>query len=320
MWILPIVSTILGLTSIAMFIWALYARTVRQEARLDATMREEQSLAGTGAPARGSEWAEPTGDTGLPASVRDLPWVDHLQLELLRADWVVRPSEYIAFTALVGLGLAAALTVLLHSPAGALVGIVVGFGGSWGLLKSRQVNRNRVLSAQMPDMLDMLCSSLRAGFSVGQAMHRVHAQTGPPMADEFGRALEEIRFGHSLADALEGMVSRTNNYDLALVVSAIQIQLDVGGNMAEVLDKIGNMIRERVRLKGEITVAASEGRLSSVVLLALPPAMGILIRVLNPHYLDPLLTTPTGKLMLAGGVVLMLVGAWILNRMTAIDA
>ncbi|MEN6304782.1 MAG: type II secretion system F family protein, partial [Armatimonadia bacterium] len=163
------------------------------------------------------------------------------------------------------------------------------------------------------------CSSLRAGFSVGQAMNRVQGQMPPPIATEFRNALEEMRLGRSLADALETMVARTSNYDLALVVSAVQTQLEIGGNIAEVLSNIASMIRERVKLKGEIAVASAEGRLSATVLLAMPVGMALVIRIMNGSYLDPLVSTAEGRLMLATGAALMVLGALILNKLTAIE-
>ena len=154
---------------------------------------------------------------------------------------------------------------------------------------------------------------------MGQAMNRVQGQSSPPISDEFRQALEEIRLGRSLPAALETIIVRTANYDHALVVSAIQTQLEIGGNIAEVLTNIALMIRERVKLKGEISVASAEGRLSAVVLLALPVGMGLLIRVMNGTYLDPLFTTNEGKLLLGMAAVLMIVGGLILNKLVAIE-
>jgi tight adherence protein B len=114
------------------------------------------------------------------------------------------------------------------------------------------------------------------------------------------------------------MVARTANYDLALMVCAVQTQLETGGNMAEVLGKIASMIRERVRLQGEISVGSAEGRFAAVILIALPIALLLLLRIMSPNYLEPLFTTTIGQLILGAAGLLMIVGAIILKRLTTI--
>lgn len=319
MWVLPVVSAVLAIVSLLLFCWAFWAQRFRGERRFVVTMRAHDPYAGASREATdlSSDGAE-TG-SGLPRVIAQMPWVDHLQSELLRADWMIRGSEFIALSTLIAVSLGAMLMLLTKSAPLSLAGVAFGGTAIWVALRASQASRNRTLSAQLPDALDMLCSSMRAGFSVGQAMHRVQAQSAPPLAEEFGRALEEIRLGRSLADALEGTVLRSANYDLALVVSAIQTQLEVGGNMSEVLEKIASMIRERVRLKEEVAIAAAEGRLSAVVLVAMPLVMVLLIRILNPQYLDPLTGTYVGRLMLATAGVLMVLGALVLRKLTTID-
>lgn len=319
MWILPYVSATLGLISVGMFIRAIFLPDTTATARLSAALQENAPAGAVphSPPPLLSEGADLT--EGVSRLTRQLALLDRLQIQLLRAGWVVRPSEFLIFASLGAVAAAALLMFVSRSWWMGIPGLLVGYGSAWVMLQSRQTARNRTLSAQLPDALDMLCSSLRAGFSVGQAMHRVQTQCTPPISEEFGRAIEEIRFGRSLSVALETMVIRTANYDLALVVSAIQTQLETGGNMAEVLAKIATMIRERVRLKGEVAIASAEGRLSAAILLAMPFVMGFAIRFMNPSYLNPLVTTPEGKVMLVIGISLMLLGAWVLNKLTSIE-
>lgn len=318
MWVLPMISGIFAAASLTMFIWAVLLAEPKSEVRLAAAM-EEVSAVPYMAPPGEEPWETADRAAGIARMIKGLPWVDHLQIQLLRAGWMIKPSEFIAFTALGALAVALLLMLATHSNWMAIPGLLIAYCVVWLVLKSRQISRNRALSTQLPDVLDMLCSSLRAGFSVGQAMKRIQGQTTPPIAEEFRHALEEVRLGRSLSAALETMVVRTGNYDLTLVVSAIQTQLEIGGNLAEVLSNIASMIRERVKLKGEIAVASAEGRLSAVVLLAMPIGMGLIIRVMNGTYLDPLFNTAEGKLLLIFGAALMVAGAAILNRLTAID-
>jgi len=316
MWVLPFISALFAAIALAMLVWVWLTSPSVDASRLEAAMRDvSPAEAPPAAPS-----ASPSDHLGgVSRLIGKRPWVDRLQLELLRADWVMRPSEFIVFDLLVAVAVAVAATLLLHSIVATLLGLVLGHMAIWLVLKSRQASRNRTLSAMLPDMLDTLCSSLRAGFWVGQAMTLIQGQSGPPISQEFQRSLEEIRLGQSLSAALESMVLRTGNYDLALVVSAIQTQLEIGGNMAEVLERISAMIRERVQLKTEIAIAASEGRISSIVLLALPIVMATLIHIVNPHYLEPLTTTMFGRVILGGAIGLMILGGAILNRLTAIE-
>lgn len=318
MWILPWLSGVLGTASLTLFVWAIWLLEPPRQSRL-ATALDGVGTPDDSGPPGEEPWETVDRAASITRMIARLPWVDKLQIQLLRAGWMLKPSEFIAFSALGALALSSLLMLATHSNWMAIPGFAVACTLVWIVLRSRQISRNRALSAQLPDTLDMICSALRAGFSFGQAMNRVRGQTTPPLSDEFRHALEEIRLGRSLSAALETMVVRTANYDLALVVSAIQTQLEIGGNVAEVLSNIASMIRERVKLKGEIAVASAEGRLSAIVLLAMPVGMGLLIRVLHPTYLNPLFGTPEGKLLLIIGGALMLVGGLILNRLTAID-
>jgi tight adherence protein B len=141
----------------------------------------------------------------------------------------------------------------------------------------------------------------------------------PPIADEFQRVLQEVQVGISVSDALEGLLARSDSYDLELVVAAMQTQLTMGGNLSEVLDNIAGMIRERVRLQGEIDAATSEGRMSAGILVAMPIVMALIISAVSPGYLNPLFEQRLGLmlLMIAGG--LMLAGVLIIRKMLDID-
>lgn len=303
---------------VGMLVWAAAAEmSTDRHRRFEATM---QQVAPTEAPrlAMATEWDVADRATTVSKFIERMPWTERLQLQLLRAGWVMRPSEFLAYTAIGSAALAGVLMLLLKSILALPIGLLAGCAVTYVHLKSTQAKRNHAISNQLPDVLDMLATAVRAGFSFSQGMSRVQAQTMPPISQEFGRTLEEVQLGRSLSDALETMVARTDNYDLALVVSAVQTQLETGGNMAEVLAKISSMIRERVRLQGEINVASSEGRFSAVILIALPIGLTLLLRVMSPAYLQPLVTTGEGKLMIVAAVTLLISGALILRRLVAI--
>jgi len=244
---------------------------------------------------------------------------DALQLQILRAGWLLRPSELVAIIA--GVGMLGALIGLGASerwPIGVL-GAGIGAAIPWVMLRARQASRAKALNAQIPEAMDMLASALRTGFSFLRGLQLIASQMHPPISEEFFRVVEEVQFGTSLSAALDNLIDRTQDYDLELVVSAVQTQLEIGGNLAEILDNIGGMIRERVKLSGEIAAATAEGRLSASVLLALPFGVAFLLNISNPTYMDPLFTTSLGNILLAIGGGLMVLGAIVIKKLVTID-
>jgi len=186
-------------------------------------------------------------------------------------------------------------------------------------LKTRQSSRAKALTAQIPEVMNMLASALRSGFSFLRGLQLVASQMHPPISEEFSQIVEEVQFGASVSDALDNLINRTQDYDLELVTSAVQTQLEIGGNLAEILDNIGGMIRERVKLSGEIAAATTEGRMSAGILLALPFGIAFMMNITNPGYMDPLFTEKLGHILLLIGLVLMGMGAIIIKKLVTID-
>jgi len=242
-----------------------------------------------------------------------------LQLEILRAGWLLRPSELIAI--IVGAALTGAFIGLVTSQRWpvAILGAGIGAVIPWVMLKTRQSSRAKALNAQIPEAMDMLASALRSGFSFLRGLQLIASQMHPPISQEFFQVVEEVQFGASVSEALDNLIDRTHDYDLELVVSAVQTQLEIGGNLAEILDNIGGMIRERVKLSGEIAAATAEGRLSAGILLALPFGIAFVMNITNPGYMAPLFTTSLGHILLLIGVVLMGLGAVVIKKLVTID-
>ena len=242
-----------------------------------------------------------------------------LQLEILRAGWLLRPSELIAIIA--GAGMLGALIGLGASQRWPVAVLGAGIGAviPWVMLKTRQSSRAKALTSQIPEVMDMLASALRSGFSFLRGLQLVASQMHPPISEEFSQIVEEVQFGASVSDALDNLINRTQDYDLELVASAVQTQLEIGGNLAEILDNIGGMIRERVKLSGEIAAATTEGRMSAGILLALPFGIAFVMNITNPGYMDPLFTTRLGTILLLIGGGLMGLGAIVIKKLVTID-
>jgi tight adherence protein B len=220
------------------------------------------------------------------------------------------------------LGLAAVGGIFFGIFNGALVGLIafavlilffialVNFTGS---------REKKKFESQLPDTLTLLSTSLRAGYSLLQAVEAVAGEAPNPTAREFGRAIAEARLGRTVGDALRGIVDRTQSKDFEWAVMAIEIQREVGGNLAEVLQTVGDTMRARNRLKGEIKALTAEGRISAFVLGSLPFAMALFLWTTNPGYLEPLLTETFGLIAIGVGVLLMAGGVFWLKKIVDIE-
>jgi len=256
---------------------------------------------------------------GLSDAVEGTPFWENMQMQLLRAGLLLRPSEALIISTI---SMVAGLVlgwVLTGQPILGILTGALGLGAPYMYMTQRAARRQAALTSQLPDALDMLGSALRSGYALTRGFQVVSSQMHPPIAEEFERVLQEVQVGISVSEALDGLLMRTDSYDLELMVAAMQTQLTMGGNLSEVLDKIANMIRERVRLQGEINAATSEGRMSAGILIAMPIVMSIVISAVNPNYLDPLFTEKLGIMMLMGAGLLMLTGILIIKKMLEID-
>ncbi len=215
-----------------------------------------------------------------------------------------------------GLGLGAAF---LCGVAGIslIIAPIIGIGFSvlpffW--LTFRRKRRLSRFASQLPEALELIARALRAGHSLAAGFHLVSTESSDPIAEEFGRVFEEQNLGIPFEEALENMTFRIPNLDLKFFVTAIVLQRQTGGDLAEILDKIGRLIRERFKIWGQVQALTGEGRLSGIVLLALPPLLFVTVYRMNPEYIELLFTDDLGKKMLMFGIVSQLVGALVIRK------
>lgn len=183
---------------------------------------------------------------------------------------------------------------------------------AWVIMKRKR--RMKKFASQLPEALELVARALRAGHSLGAGMNLVGNEMSPPIAKEFNRTFEEQNLGMALEEALENLCERVPNLDLKFFATAVILQRQTGGDLAEILDKIGRLIRERFKIWGQVQALTGEGRLSGIVLLALPPALFAAVYQMNPDYLMLLFTDDMGKQMLVGGIVMQLLGAVTINK------
>lgn len=182
----------------------------------------------------------------------------------------------------------------------------------WLLYKRKK--RISKFNQQLPEALELLSRSLRAGHSLAAGFGLIASEMQDPIGREFGRAFEEQNLGIALDEALEGMTVRVPNMDLRFFATAVMLQRQTGGDLAEILDKIGHLIRERFKLAGAIQALTGEGRLSGIVLLALPPALFVVMLYLNYDYAMVLFRDETGRMLLGGALVMQFVGALVIRK------
>jgi tight adherence protein B len=220
-----------------------------------------------------------------------------------------KPAEW----ALLGVSACAVLSVLLtlllgNIVIGLLAGVAVGYAGMRLILSVRISRRLNAFRDQLPDVLQLVASSLRSGLSLPQALDAVVREDSQPAAGEFSRALAEARIGASVEDALDAAAVRMDSVDLRWTVMAIRIQREVGGNLAEVLSQTVATMRERASLRRHVRALSAEGRLSGYVLIALPLTLAAWLFLTDRSYLRPLWTTPLGVLLVIVAAVLFVIG------------
>ena len=187
-----------------------------------------------------------------------------------------------------------------------------------GWLMFKRKRRLNKFGNQMPEALELLSRSLRAGHSLASGFNLISKELDEPISIEFGRAFEEQNLGISLEDALEGMTRRIPNLDLRFFATAIVLQRTTGGDLAEILGKISHLVRDRIQIYGQVQALTGEGRLSGIVLLALPPVLFLVMLYLNPDYVLMLFTHPMGRKMAMGGLVMQFLGAIAIKKIITI--
>jgi tight adherence protein B len=231
-----------------------------------------------------------------------------LSLLMDTAGVALRPGELVVLVLSGGIVLALAL-FLAMGPLGLLLGPPLAALGAWMTLRARQDRRRKAFAEQLPDVLQLVVSSLRAGYGLPQALASVAERSDEPSRGEFHRVQFETRIGRDPSEALRALAERMASTDFEWVVAAIDINREIGGELAQILDHVAETIRERARLHRQIRTLTAEGRLSAYVLTALPFVMLVALGVMNPGYLDPL-TYGVGLTLSIIGAVLLVVG-WI---------
>ncbi len=242
----------------------------------------------------------------------------NLARDIARADLKLKPSEFLLIWVGAILGVPLAMLLLsplvptLGNPLFLLIGGFIGFLAPRFWLGRRKSGRLGSFNKQLPDTITLIANALRAGSSFLQAIELVVRESRPPISTEFGRVIREVNLGLPFDQALENMVRRVRSDDLELMATAISIQHQVGGNLAEILDSIAYTIRERVRIKGEIRTLTAQQRMSGYVVAGLPIGLAGILFIIAPNFMKPMFDNPPAILGLPAGVVILIFGGFMM--------
>ncbi len=265
-------------------------------------------------------------DTGVKPRRRNLPGFltrgtsPDLATDLARADLQITPAEFVLINlASLAAGVALGYFLFHESVIMAIVGALIGVMAPRRYLGYLQNKRVKAFNGQLGDTIVLLANSLRSGYSLMQSMETATREMSAPMSVEFSRVIREVALGLSMPDALQNMLRRVPSDDLDFMITAISINHEVGGNLAEILDTIAFTIRERVRILGEIRALTAQQRLSALVLSLLPVLLAGVLYLLNPGYISALWQSTCGYLMLGTGAILLITGYFVIRRIASIQ-
>lgn len=244
---------------------------------------------------------------------------ENLDFKMQQAGLPLLGSEFLVI-ATFGAIIAGVIVMLLTMNVGnALLVAFVAIFGEWMYVEYRIKHRREVFTNQLGDCLTMVANAMRAGFSFLQAMELVAKEMEPPISEEFAKVMREMNVGARMEQALEDMDRRVGSPDFSLMVTAVLIQRQVGGSLAQILDTISGTINERIRMRNEVMALTAQGRASGWILAALPIALGGLLSFVNPGYLAPLFGDPIGRMAIAGALVLEFIGFFAIQRIVDIE-
>jgi tight adherence protein B len=259
----------------------------------------------------------------ITKQVEKSSWGDRIAKELARADLKLKPGEYIGIMVI-----AAFLVGLVAFMLGGKVWVVAIIGAVLGAflprmyVKREQSRRLIRFDSQLPDMLNLMVNGLRAGYSNLQAMEAISRELPAPISDEFHRVVQEIQLGVQTEKALDNLCRRIPSEDLDLVVTAMNVQREVGGNLAEILDTISHTIRERIRIKGEIRVLTSQVMYSGKFLSLMPVIVIAILYFLNREYMMEFFkpeSFPCGYIALGVGGLMIISGYFVMTKIATIE-
>jgi tight adherence protein B len=325
-------AVIFSFLSIFLLVYAFFGKLLRPEVRPGRRLEAYLSKAVTGVgnlPESEAESGKTPADSAAVKQLREVfekygrkfegrGYTERIELELQKADWALRGYEFIFVILASTLAPIGLIFIWNQNIISMLIAGLLGFLAPIGILKWKQQKRLQKFNAQIGDSLVLISNSLKAGYGFMQAMEMVAKEMNPPIQAEFARVMQEVNLGSTTEEALIHLTERITSKDLDLVVTAMLIQRQIGGNLAEILDNISDTIRERIRIAGEVKTLTAQGRLSGLIIGALPVGLAAFLLMLNPQYMMELFTDPRGRLLVGYAVVAELIAIVIIKKIITI--
>jgi len=245
-------------------------------------------------------------------------WTDHLSSLIEKSGTESTLGALILLSVLMASGgFVILLWVSSHSLLSLMVALFLGILPFFYIYMKKN-RRMEKFQRQLPDALDLIARALKAGHAFTGGLKMVGDELGEPVGREFEKTLHEINFGAGIPEALKNLTQRVDCPDLRFFIISVIIQRESGGNLAEILGKISYLIRERFKLQNRVQVLASEGKLSAIILIAIPFVIALALSVLNPGYIRTLFIDPVGKALVAFALLMMVIGIIVMKRMIEI--
>jgi tight adherence protein B len=257
----------------------------------------------------------PAFDTVLRRSAR----VIEIQKMLAQGGLSMRAGNFLGFSALAGLIAAIVSYGLAKRVEVAWVALVVGFLLPYSYASYRRNKRFEKFEELFPEAIDTLARAVRAGHAFTTALEMITAEVAEPVSSEFRQLFEEQKFGMPVRDALINLTERMPLVDVKFFVTAVMLQRETGGNLAEILDNLSYVIRERFKIQRQVRVYTAQGRLTMALLMGMPPIIVTVMLVLNPSFIRPLFSDPIGHTLLVAGIVLQTIGYFVIRKIIRIQ-
>jgi tight adherence protein B len=257
----------------------------------------------------------PAFDSLLRRSAR----VSAIQEALTQAGMKYRAGNFLLLCVLCGTVLGLVATLYTHNPAIGWAALVIGAFLPYSVVSYSRQKRFEKFEALFPEAIDTLARAVRAGHAFTTALELISSEVGEPLASEFRKLYEEQKFGMPVRDALMNLTQRVPLVDVKFFVTAVMLQRETGGNLAEILDNLSYVIRERFKIQRQVKVHTAQGRMTMALLMAMPPAVVTILLIFSPEFVRPLFYDPLGHILLVSSIALQTIGYFVIRKVIKIQ-
>ncbi len=241
-----------------------------------------------------------------------------LQKRLSQAGMRIRPGKFLLACGCSGAMASLLVDQFVGGVAVSLMAFVIGAALPLGVMETRRTRRFRRFESMLPEAIELLARAVRAGHSFSSSLELLATEMADPLGTEFRKIYDEQKFGLPMRDALLNFADRVPTVDVKFFVTAVLMQRDTGGNLAEILDKLSYLMRERFKIMRQVRVYSAQGRMTMWILMALPPGLGVLMMIMSPDIFGRMFSDPIGHLLIAGGVVMQTIGFLLIRKIVNI--